>query len=177
MPNHVHLIATPRRPDSMSVALGRTHADFARHFNLKRRACGHVWTFENRAALSPAQAAAFYGRGRIPSSFLGIVTAPNGSDVWNNGTLKGNFASQLSGILGGSANSPLCNGLSFSISVALGVTSGYIGNNVPGALQFASGGTVPGHGPGVEENPVASFGSGSGRFTFYQPAYPPRRVR
>ena len=27
----------------MAAALGRTHADFARHFNLRNRACGHVW--------------------------------------------------------------------------------------------------------------------------------------
>jgi putative transposase len=43
MPNHVHLIAVPQRPDAMASALGRTHADFARHFNLMRRTCGHVW--------------------------------------------------------------------------------------------------------------------------------------
>ena|SRR5258708_6624388 len=27
----------------MASALGRTHADFARYFNLKKRSCGHVW--------------------------------------------------------------------------------------------------------------------------------------
>jgi putative transposase len=43
MPNHVHLIAAPARPNSMASALGRTHADYARHFNLKRRSCGHAW--------------------------------------------------------------------------------------------------------------------------------------
>lgn len=43
MPNHVHLIAVPTRPTALSRALGRTHADFARHFNLRRRTCGHVW--------------------------------------------------------------------------------------------------------------------------------------
>ncbi|HWE52271.1 MAG TPA: transposase [Bryobacteraceae bacterium] len=43
MPNHTHLIATPERPDSMPKALSRTHADFARHFNLQGRASGHVW--------------------------------------------------------------------------------------------------------------------------------------
>ena len=43
MPNHTHLIATPERPDSMPAALGLIHADFARHFNLQHRACGHVW--------------------------------------------------------------------------------------------------------------------------------------
>ncbi|MGA3190447.1 MAG: transposase [Bryobacteraceae bacterium] len=43
MPNHVHLIAVPERPEAMASALGRTHADFARHFNLRGRTCGHVW--------------------------------------------------------------------------------------------------------------------------------------
>jgi len=43
MPNHVHLIAIPERTDAMASALGRTHADFARHFNLRSRTCGHVW--------------------------------------------------------------------------------------------------------------------------------------
>ena len=43
MPNHVHLIAVPDRSTSMASALGRTHADFARHFNFRHRACGHVW--------------------------------------------------------------------------------------------------------------------------------------
>jgi putative transposase len=43
MPNHVHLIAVPLRPDSMARTLGRTHADYARYFNLTRRSCGHLW--------------------------------------------------------------------------------------------------------------------------------------
>ena len=41
--NHVHLIAVPECADAMASALGRTHADFARHFNLRGRTCGHVW--------------------------------------------------------------------------------------------------------------------------------------
>ena len=43
MPNHVHLVAVPARADSLSWPLGRTPADYARHFNLRRRSCGHVW--------------------------------------------------------------------------------------------------------------------------------------
>lgn len=39
----MHLIAGPARPTALSRALGRAHADFARHFNLRRRTCGHVW--------------------------------------------------------------------------------------------------------------------------------------
>lgn len=43
MPNHVHLIAVPERQESMAGALSRTHANYARYFNLKGRSCGHVW--------------------------------------------------------------------------------------------------------------------------------------
>jgi len=43
MPNHVHLVAVPTKAEALAQALGRTHANFARHFNLQRRSCGHVW--------------------------------------------------------------------------------------------------------------------------------------
>jgi putative transposase len=43
MPNHVHLIAVPRRLNAMASVLSRTHADYARYFNLKLRTCRHVW--------------------------------------------------------------------------------------------------------------------------------------
>ena len=43
MPNHTHLVCVPGRPDALARALGRTHADFARHFNIARQSCGHVW--------------------------------------------------------------------------------------------------------------------------------------
>lgn len=43
MPNHVHLIAVPQRVTSMAKALGRTHAEYAKYFNLVQRSCGHVW--------------------------------------------------------------------------------------------------------------------------------------
>jgi hypothetical protein len=135
---------------------------------------GIDWTFENRAGLSQSQAAAFYGANNVPATFQAIVSGFSGSQVWSSGTLKSNFSSQLNSILGQGANSSLCNGLINSIEVGVGVTLGVIANNVPGALQFASGGVVPGHGPGVVENPVATFGN----FTFYQPVYsPPRRKR
>jgi RHS repeat-associated protein len=131
------------------------------------------WTFENRAGLSPSQAGLFYGAKNVPTTFQGVVTGTSrsqGSQVWTagSGTLKSNFTTQLNGILSGSANTSLCNGLDDSLAVGVGATSGYLPNPVAGALQFASGGVVPGHGPGVVENPVAVFGS----FTFYQPIYP-----
>jgi len=43
MPNHIHLICAPASGRSLAVALGRTNADYARHFNIMGRSCGHVW--------------------------------------------------------------------------------------------------------------------------------------
>ncbi len=43
MPNHVHFIAIPERALALAKTFGRTHADYARHFNLQHRSCGHVW--------------------------------------------------------------------------------------------------------------------------------------
>ena len=43
MPNHIHLIAIPERPNAMADALRATHANYARHYNLEKRSCGHVW--------------------------------------------------------------------------------------------------------------------------------------
>ena len=43
MPNHVHLVGLPERERSLADGLGRTHANYARHFNLRTRGCGHVW--------------------------------------------------------------------------------------------------------------------------------------
>jgi hypothetical protein len=131
------------------------------------------WTFENRASLSPAQAAAFYGPGNVPASFKSVVTGSTGSQVWSNGTLKAGFANQINAILGGTAGSPLCNGFGAALAEAGGVVGGSISNPVPGALQFASGSVVPGHGPNVTEQPVATFGN----FTFYSPVYHPARRR
>jgi len=43
MPNHVHVVAVPEHTFSMARTLGRTHSDYARHFNIQRQSCGHVW--------------------------------------------------------------------------------------------------------------------------------------
>ncbi len=43
MPNHVHLVAAPDRASSLARVMGRTHAEYARYFNLKRRRSGHLW--------------------------------------------------------------------------------------------------------------------------------------
>jgi putative transposase len=43
MPNHVHLIAIPEHEDSLARALGRTHTDYSRWFNMRRGETGHLW--------------------------------------------------------------------------------------------------------------------------------------
>ena len=43
MPNHVHFVAVPKHPAALAKTFGRTHADYARYSNLRRRSCGHVW--------------------------------------------------------------------------------------------------------------------------------------
>src|SRR5579862_7231739 len=43
MPNHVHMIVVPQQVNSMAKALGRVHAEYAKHFNLIQQSCGHVW--------------------------------------------------------------------------------------------------------------------------------------
>jgi len=54
MDNHVHLIATPERDDSLARALGRTHADYARWLHIRERQTGHLW--QNRFFSCPLDA-------------------------------------------------------------------------------------------------------------------------
>jgi putative transposase len=43
MTNHVHLIVTPQKENSLAKALGRTHNDYSRWLNVSRHESGHVW--------------------------------------------------------------------------------------------------------------------------------------
>jgi putative transposase len=43
MSNHVHLIATPRRPDALARALRSAHGRYAAYWNTKYGGAGHVW--------------------------------------------------------------------------------------------------------------------------------------
>lgn len=43
MPNHVHLVAVPRRDDSLAQALRQTHGRYAAYWNARRSSSGHVW--------------------------------------------------------------------------------------------------------------------------------------
>lgn len=51
MTNHVHLIVVPQREDSMALALGRAHMQYARRVNRENGWCGHLWA--NRYHSSP----------------------------------------------------------------------------------------------------------------------------
>lgn len=43
MPNHVHLIARPRRAESLAKAVGRTHFLYTQHVNRLHGRSGHLW--------------------------------------------------------------------------------------------------------------------------------------
>jgi putative transposase len=43
MTNHVHLIATPRRTESLAGALGRTHFRYTQYINRHHGRSGHLW--------------------------------------------------------------------------------------------------------------------------------------
>jgi putative transposase len=43
MPNHVHLIATPRDESGLAVLLRRLHGRYAQYFNASRTRTGHLW--------------------------------------------------------------------------------------------------------------------------------------
>lgn len=51
MPNHVHLIVLPERPDSLARGLGRAHNLYARWFNAQHHRSGHLW--QNRFYSAP----------------------------------------------------------------------------------------------------------------------------
>jgi putative transposase len=43
MSNHVHLIVTPRKSESLALALKHSHGRFASYWNAVQRSSGHVW--------------------------------------------------------------------------------------------------------------------------------------
>ena len=43
MPNHVHLVATPEREDSMARVMGPAQAEYARWLHVRQRQVGHLW--------------------------------------------------------------------------------------------------------------------------------------
>ena len=43
MSNHIHLVATPEEPQSLAIALRRTHGRYALYLNARKRRTGHLW--------------------------------------------------------------------------------------------------------------------------------------
>ena len=43
MTNHIHLIGTPRRAESLAQAVGRTHFRYTQHVNRMHARSGHLW--------------------------------------------------------------------------------------------------------------------------------------
>ena len=43
MPNHVHLVAVPERPEGLSHALGEAHRRYTRYVNFREGWRGHLW--------------------------------------------------------------------------------------------------------------------------------------
>ncbi len=43
MPNHVHLVVVPRKPDALALSLKQTHGRYASYWNAAHRSSGHVW--------------------------------------------------------------------------------------------------------------------------------------
>jgi putative transposase len=43
MPNHVHLIAAPARPEALAQAVGAAHVRYTRQINLRERWTGYLW--------------------------------------------------------------------------------------------------------------------------------------
>jgi putative transposase len=43
MTNHIHVVAVPANGTGLAKALGRTHNDYARWLNIRRRQSGHLW--------------------------------------------------------------------------------------------------------------------------------------
>lgn len=43
MPNHIHLVATPLRDESLAKGVGRTHHAYTRHVHQRHSRSGHLW--------------------------------------------------------------------------------------------------------------------------------------
>jgi len=53
MTNHIHIVATPERQDSLALALGKTHLIYTQHINRLHKRSGHLW--QNRFYSCPVQ--------------------------------------------------------------------------------------------------------------------------
>ncbi len=58
MSNHVHLVVTPQRPESLAVAMRHVHGRYAAYFNARYGSSGHVW--QGRYYSCPMDASRFW---------------------------------------------------------------------------------------------------------------------
>ena len=58
MPNHIHLVATPAKEESLAKAVGRTHFLYTQYVNRFHSRCGHLW--QNRFYSCPLDEKHFY---------------------------------------------------------------------------------------------------------------------
>src|ERR1022692_3100529 len=82
MSNHIHLIAVPGRPDSMSVPMRRVHGRYAQYYNAHTGRAGHLW--QNRffgcmlAASHLGSALALWNRTRCEREWLAARRSMSG---------------------------------------------------------------------------------------------------
>ena len=94
MSNHVHLIALPRREDSLAILLRRVHGRYAQYYNIHSGRTGHLW--QNRffacALGGVSRAVGRTGPGNLlsrtwtPPPNCGVVRMPDarlGARVWS----------------------------------------------------------------------------------------------
>ena len=43
MTNHIHIVAVPRKEDSLAMAVGRTHLRYTQYINQMHKRSGHLW--------------------------------------------------------------------------------------------------------------------------------------
>ncbi len=106
MTNHVHLVAVPRRADSLARLVMRVHSAYAQQFNRRYVRTGHLW--QSRffsCALGPdrlqtallyvdlnpvraglvGEATAYPGRARLLTSTAATATTCSPDRAWRNG--------------------------------------------------------------------------------------------
>ena len=83
MTNHVHLIGTPEREDSLAKAIGRTHFLYTQYINRLHGRSGHLW--QNRFYSCPMdethalQALCYVELNPVRAGMVNTVIAPNES--------------------------------------------------------------------------------------------------
>jgi len=113
MSNHIHLIVTPAKPDSLSRALKDTHGRYAAYWNATHHSSGHVWQGRfyscpldeahlwealRYTELNPVRASLItkaenweWSNGPAPAHIV-VRPEPTTTSRWSRGTLDGQYA-------------------------------------------------------------------------------------